>query len=46
MDITFFPLQGNHCPLMLKWLNRPHVKKWWSDGLYTLQDIAKKYIFM
>ncbi|MEY3197401.1 MAG: hypothetical protein RLZZ59_772 [Pseudomonadota bacterium] len=29
MKITFIPLAESHFPLLLKWLETPHVKKWW-----------------
>lgn len=29
MTITFEPLHESHFPLLLKWLETPHVKKWW-----------------
>jgi hypothetical protein len=29
MNITFEPLHESHFPLLLKWLEAPHVKKWW-----------------
>jgi RimJ/RimL family protein N-acetyltransferase len=43
MNITFLKLQEKHFPLMLKWLNTSHVKKWWDDGLDTLEAITEKY---
>jgi RimJ/RimL family protein N-acetyltransferase len=30
MNITFSPLAESHFPLLLKWLETPHVKAWWS----------------
>lgn len=44
MSITFEPLKDLHFPLMLKWLETPHVKKWWDqDRLYTLDLVKEKY---
>lgn len=42
MKITFTPLNKEHFPLLLKWLESPNVKKWWS-GEYTKESIEQKY---
>lgn len=44
MTITFQPLQEPHFPLLLKWLETPHVKDWWDpDARWTLELIENKY---
>jgi|GEM_PF-384290 len=44
MKITFVPLAESHFPLLLKWLETPHVKKWWDqDVTYTLELVREKY---
>lgn len=54
MKITFVPLAESHFPLLLKWLETPHVKKWWpadrsfsvggdQDVTYTMELLHKKY---
>ncbi len=44
MKITFIPLAESHFPLLLKWLETPHVKKWWDqDVTYTMDLVHKKY---
>lgn len=44
MNIAFKPLQESHFSLLLKWLEKPHVKKWWDqDVVYTIDLIHKKY---
>ena len=44
MNITFITLAESHFPLMLKWLEAPHVKKWWNqDVVYTLDLVKEKY---
>ena len=44
MTITFEPLHESHFPLLLKWLEAPHVKKWWDqDVTYTLELVREKY---
>lgn len=44
MKITFVPLAESHFPLLLKWLEVPHVKKWWDQGVtYTLDLVREKY---
>lgn len=29
MHLSFEPLKESHFPLMLKWLQSPHVQQWW-----------------
>lgn len=44
MAITFKPLNESHFPLLLKWLESPHVKKWWvQDVTYTIGLVREKY---
>ncbi len=44
MTITFKPLHESHFPLLLKWLEAPHVKKWWDqDAKYTMDSVCEKY---
>lgn len=44
MTITFQPLAESHFPLLLKWLEMAHVKKWWDkDVAYTLDLVREKY---
>ncbi len=44
MNVTFTPLDKSHFQLMLKWLESPHVKKWWDeDIIYTLDVVKEKY---
>jgi len=39
MKITFRPLAESHFPLLLKWLETPHVKAWWPvDRNLTIVD--------
>jgi aminoglycoside 6'-N-acetyltransferase len=43
-DINFSPLDESHFPLLLKWLETPHVKEWWDEEInYTKQSIYDKY---
>ena len=30
-------------PLLLEWLQRPHVKEWWDDGDDTLEKVTAHY---
>lgn len=42
--LTFVPFAAIHLPLMLKWLETPHVKKWWDqDVVWTANLIVEKY---
>jgi RimJ/RimL family protein N-acetyltransferase len=34
MNITFAPLVVSHFSLLLKWLESPHVKKWWDQDVH------------
>ena len=44
VTITFEPLATSHFPLLLRWLETPHVKTWWDDHvILTLELIEKKY---
>ncbi|MDX2050728.1 MAG: GNAT family N-acetyltransferase, partial [Rickettsiaceae bacterium] len=44
MTITFKPLNESHFPLLLKWLESPHIKKWYDqDVRYTLELVHEKY---
>lgn len=44
MKITFEPLNETHFPLILEWLESPHVKKWWDrDVRYTIDSFREKY---
>jgi hypothetical protein len=43
-NITFEPLNESHFPLLLKWLEAPHVKAWWDqDMTYTMNLVREKY---
>ena len=45
VDINFTPLNESHFSLLLKWLETPHVKKWWDENInFTKQMIHDKYI--
>jgi aminoglycoside 6'-N-acetyltransferase len=43
MLISFRPLTGADYPLLLDWLQRPHVKEWWDDGEDTLEKVVAHY---
>lgn len=44
MKITFIALQDHHLPVLLAWLEAPHVKAWWDpDVLWTPELIKEKY---
>ena len=44
MIVTFEPLQQKHFPLLLKWLQTPHVKEWWdTDVPWTMGLVQEKY---
>jgi RimJ/RimL family protein N-acetyltransferase len=39
----FKPLTTDDFPLLLEWLSKEHVKKWWDDGDDTLEKVAAHY---
>ena len=44
MKITFNLLNEIHLPLLLKWLNSPHLKPWWDPDIeWTIENVQKKY---
>lgn len=44
MIIKFLPLETKHFDLLLKWLEMPHVKKWWDQDIsYTKEIVKDKY---
>ena len=44
MKIAFRPLSEADFPLLLKWLEEPHVKAWWDQDIHwTPSLIQKKY---
>lgn len=44
MKIEFVPLSETHFPLLLNWLEKPHVKTWWDrDVHWTNELINQKY---
>lgn len=44
VNIIFKPLSESYFPLLLKWLEMPHVKAWWDQDIkWTLNLIQEKY---
>src|SRR5207245_454463 len=41
--IGFRPLAAADFPLMHRWLNEEHVRRWWTPGYRTVADVAAKY---
>jgi aminoglycoside 6'-N-acetyltransferase len=42
--ISFSSLKSSHFPLLLKWLETSHVKKWWPEEfIWTLALVENKY---
>ena len=40
--IEFEKLDENHFPLLLRWLNTPHVKKWWGQEIHWDSELIKE----
>lgn len=44
MSLTFSVLNECHFPLLLRWLEAPHVKEWWDQEIvYTLALVREKF---
>ena len=44
MNISFKPLSPSDFPILLTWLNAPHVNKWWDKGIdWTMEMVKDKY---
>lgn len=44
MNISFRPLLEKDFPVLLKWLETPHVKAWWdSEVSWSLEKVTAKY---
>jgi RimJ/RimL family protein N-acetyltransferase len=41
-ELTFRPMTSDDLPLLHEWLQRPHVRRWWSDHP-TLDDVVRHY---
>lgn len=42
--ISFLPLQLEHLSFLQRWINTPHVHKWWGENRHwTMADIQHKY---
>ena len=42
MNIRFSQLTEQHLPLLLNWLEAPHVKAWWDQEINYNIDLVKK----
>lgn len=42
MIIIFKPLQENHFPLLLNWLETSHVKAWWDQDVKWTPELIKE----
>jgi RimJ/RimL family protein N-acetyltransferase len=40
----FRPLTEADLPMLLDWLNRPHLQKWWRDEIMTTEQVREKYL--
>ncbi len=41
--IAFRPLTYDDLPMMVRWLNTPHVRQWWQDDPRTLEEAIEEY---
>ena len=41
--IRFRPLRSNDFPILLDWLQRPHVKEWWDNGDDTIGNVTAHF---
>lgn len=43
-SVTFRPLERGDFPLMQRWLNTPHVVRWWDKPGPALEEVESKYL--
>lgn len=43
MTIDIRPLDAGDYPLLLTWLQQPHVREWWDDGDDTIEKVAASF---
>ena len=44
MEIGFRPLDRADLPLVLEWLGREHVARWWDEDATTIEQVEAKYL--
>ena len=44
MEILFRPLTADDLPLLHKWLQREHVRRWWGDEYGRLDAVVAHYL--
>lgn len=42
--VEFHPLTEADLPLLLEWLNRPHLQEWWRSEEASLEQVREKYL--
>lgn len=42
--IEFRPLTESDLPLLVDWLNRPHLQEWWREGETSIEAVRDKYL--
>lgn len=43
MTFTFKPLEYTDFPLLVSWLGKPHVSKWWREPAANLEAVKKEF---
>jgi len=43
-DFEFTPLTEADLLLLMDWLNRPHLQKWWRSGEISLHEVRQEYL--
>ncbi len=43
-EVSFQPIQEEDLPMLLTWLQQPHVRAWWDDGDDTLAKVRNHYL--
>jgi len=44
VHIDFRPLTQDDLPLLCEWLHRPHLQRWWREGVVTVDEVREKYL--
>ena len=43
-SFEFKPLAESDLPMLMEWLNRPHLREWWRDEAASIETVREKYL--
>ncbi len=44
MSISFRRLRTSDIPLIHRWLNTPHIARWWYEDVGTFEEVEERYL--